>query len=388
MAARARDPARRMPPGGWAWDRWDRFSLHWNDSDDVGNDPWSVFIMAILNLHWRSTTFAFLMITACGWSGPSAMAETPRIQFDLPSVAPAFESTCGNGGREVSFDLVLSSLVVDLREGSPRERPPIDHLLVRCRLRDRLPIVDFAPRTELQSDFASPIAISNKQEKNKAFQMGIDAVYPPLGGGHLGADEKKTHSDSTQFERQPPMQAVVASGTTDRGRGVYFKLRWTSQQVLEGQKHFRLTVAVPPSWRGGLVDVSVVAHGREQPLFGAAKLKPIAGADFVVALHQEHDAEAAAIAVKLAQLDRTLAEYARGRAGSNSNAFAQFFQRVLMPEDQAGLGKNWYRRITHDQADPYLDEQIRSLPMPVRVAVLDYDQASRELQQLNQAESS
>jgi len=343
--------------------------------------------MAMHSDVWRSSVLVIGLLAASGSTSTEALADSPRIQFDMPSITSAVDTTCGSECNQVSFDLVLSSLVVDVRDGSPNQPPPIDHLLVRCSMRDASPIVDYSPRTELQSDFAGPIAIHNKQEKDDAVRLGVDAVYPPLGGATLSADEKVSKSDSTQFQRQPPMQAVVASGTTDRGRGVYFKLRWTAQQVLEGEKQFRISIAVPPTWRGGLVDVRVIAHGRERQLFGPPKLDTIASSRFVVAVHRQDDHEAASIARRLADLDRQLASYA-GRVSNGGGALSELFQRVFTPESKPQLPGRWYERLTRDSADPYFDKQIRALPMPVRVAVLDYDEANRKLKQLSGEESS
>jgi hypothetical protein len=173
---------------------------------------------------------------------------------------------------------------------------------------------------------------------------------------------------------------VIASGTTDRGRGVYFKLRWTTQQVLEGEKHFRLSVAVPESWRGGLVDVMVTANGVDRSLFGTAKLRPLATREFVIAVHQQNDPEAAAIALRLAHLDRELAMLSREHASSSPGGILQLWRRMI-PSD-AGHEKeapNWYRSITSGPSDPDTDKRIRSLPMPVRVAVIGYTEATREL---------
>ena len=79
-------------------------------------------------------------------------------------------------------------------------------------------------------------------------------------GGHIGGDDQIKNSDSTQYQKRAPQQAMIAAGTTDRGRGVYFKFRWTADQVLEGEKRFRWTVAVPESWRGGLIDVQIIGQ--------------------------------------------------------------------------------------------------------------------------------
>ena len=333
----------------------------------------------------RSAAIAILVLTAPLMATSDSRAGSPKIQFDMPAVTTAVDTSIAGDSREISFDLVVSSLIVDSIDEPLKKTPPIDHMLIRCGLRDRLPVVDFSPRTELQSDFAGPISITNKNEQSDSYGLSVDGTLQPFGRAHAGADESQKRSDSTQFQRQAPLQAVIASGTTDRGRGVYFKLRWTTQQVLEGEKHFRISFAVPESWRGGLVDVSVTANGLERSLFGPAKLKPVASRTFVVAVHQQNDPEAAEIAIRLAHLDQELTSFAKERRGSGSNPVTQFWRRVVQADSQRSSLAKWYQGVTSNQTDPYTDEQIQSLPMPVRVAVLGYTEAARELMELDDA---
>lgn len=339
--------------------------------------------------HYRTAIFAILTLAPQGFFAAATSAGAPAIQFDMPAVTTAFDTSLPGQSREVTFDLVVSTLVVGSIDDSSAGPPPVDHLLVRCSLRDRLPVVDFVPKTELQTDYAGPISITKKSEQADSFGLNIDGAVPYVGAGRVGTDDSTKLSDQTQFQRQAPMAAVIASGTTDRGRGVYFKLRWTTQQVLEGEKHFRISFAVPASWRGGLVDVSVTANGIERSLFGSSKSKKLAEREFVIAVYQQDDPEASEIAMRLAELDRELTRYAKRHAPSGSSALTQLWRRIL-PSENAKQGSEtsslspWYRGITTNQLDPYTDKRIQSLPMPVRVSVLGYTEAARELMELGE----
>ncbi|QEF96507.1 hypothetical protein Mal15_05350 [Stieleria maiorica] len=339
----------------------------------------------------RCVVTAALLITTHTLGSVDAPADAPKIQFDMPAVVVAQDTSLPGQatglprqGREVSVQLVLSSLIAGRVGVASQDAPPIDHLLVRCRMRDRLPVIDFAPKTELQSDFAGPISVTNKDEQSDSIGLNLDGVVPHVGAAHFGADESRKRSDSTEFQRQAPVQAVIASGTIDRGRGVYFKFRWTTQQVLEGEKLFRVSFAVPESWRGGLLEVSITAHGVDHSLFGSSKLRPRAQQDFVVAVHQQGDLQAADIALRLAHLDRKLAAFARQHPKSGSNPISQLWRRVVPPDADEPSESQWYQGITSNRLDPYTDQQIRSLPMQVRVAVLGYSNAARELLELGQ----
>ncbi|MEM6473813.1 MAG: hypothetical protein AAF802_29930, partial [Planctomycetota bacterium] len=252
----------------------------------------------------------------------------------------------------------------------------------RCRLRDRLPVVGFSPRTEVRSDYAGPISVTEKREKTEAFGLSMDGKYHPIAGAHLGADESSLQSDATQYQHNAPVQAVVASGTIDRGYGVYFKLRWTRGQVLEGEKHFQVTFAAPRSWRGGLLDVEVLATGIDRQFMGKPKVKSIAQEDFVVAVHEEQDAEAAMLATRLASLDRELRRHAEENH-EKPNAIRQLWRDLFDPKRaEAKRSDSWYHRLSSRRADPYVDREIRKLPMSVRVSVIDYSKAAERLASL------
>ncbi|OYP35975.1 hypothetical protein [Rhodopirellula sp. MGV] len=327
--------------------------------------------------------FVVLCVSQCqGVQCQTVLGNGPSVRFDMPAVVPAIDTGVSPSHREVTIAFPLSSLIVnDSSRGALV--PPIDHLLIRCSMRDQYPVVGFLPKTELETDYAGPIAVTQKRETSDNVGLNVDSAYHPFGAGHLGADSSDKDSNSSQYSKHAPMQAVVASGTTDRGRGVYFKLRWTSQQVLEGEKVFQVSFAVPNGWRGGLVDVSVVAKTTSKSLFREDKLEDLTSQQFVVAVHQESDMKAAALAMRLADLDHKLAEMSRSDVGAAT--LADWIRQTFVPmadrkSHREGSAK-WYRRVVDGDADPHMDKELAKLPMPVRVTVLDYADASRSLTQ-------
>jgi hypothetical protein len=258
------------------------------------------------------------------------------------------------------------------------EVPAISQWLVQCQPRDRsIWIVDYSPQTEALSDVASPIQVKNTTEEGKSMGIGLDGAYGHLARIHAAADQSQKQIQSVQFDRIAPVQAVTASGTINRGRGVYFKLRWTAQQVLEGEKTFRLTLKVPRHWRGGLVDVSVLAQGDRKSFGWERESMTMGKANFVVAVYREKDKEAEARAQALAQSEyalRVLAAKQRA-AESGSHSLPSMLRHVANKLDldfDRREDQNWLPRLLSGRADPHLDKQISKLPMRIRVAVLDY----------------
>lgn len=306
----------------------------------------------------------------------------------------------------VEVSLRLSSLVCGT------EMPQIDRWIVRCVPRDPdWQIIDYAPRTETASEFAGPIQVKETEDETRAFGLSTDAAPIHIKGafvgasGHMGYDQGEKHGRSTQFDRHAPLHAVTASGTIERGRGVYYKLRWTSTQVLEGEKEFKMTFAVPDGFRAGLVDVSVVAIGKPAANHGmsdAFSQIPVLGGDsdrmraigegrFVVAVHAEGDPVAWKTARSMVEAEISLRRQARGViAKSPATSLSTIIRHVAakFDVDRVDVHGDWIERLVFQNADPYNDPIIRKLPTELRVAALDYVDARRQLQTLSTRRSS
>jgi hypothetical protein len=293
----------------------------------------------------------------------------PVVRFDLPAVVAARPADADPSDPTlVTIPLRLSSMIE-----SPAA-PRIDQWLVRCQPRDNATsIADYAPRTEASSDLASPIQVKQTEEQTNAIGLSVDGAYGHLAHGKAGADLTKKNVNTLQFDRIAPQHTVIASGTINRGRGVYFKLRWTAQQVLDGEKSFQITLKVPSTWRGGLIDVAVVAQSQRKTFATwERESKTIGSANFVVAAYREGDLQAAAIAVALSEAELVLrsvaAEY-DAPTGVRS-LLRQVAMKFDLESDDPVDG--WVQRLIFDRADPRLDREICKLPMPTRLVVLDY----------------
>ena len=335
------------------------------------------------------TTYRVLMatatlVTAMGMPVAEVRGEAgdSMVYFDMPPLAKAIKKGESSPAEPmfVTVELKLSSMLA-----SP-DMPRIDQWLVRCQPRDpALSIADYSPRTELASEIEGPIQIKNTNEKSKSFGLSIDGAYGHLARLHSGFDQGNKDIDSVQLDRVAPVHAVTASGTINRGRGVYFKLRWTAQQVLEGEKVFHVTLRVPPTWRGGLLDVSVVAQSEHKSFPGwDSDAKTLGAANFVVASYLEGDATAYAKAQQLFEAENELRILAREledpgqlrmqHQAASIDCISSLLRHVAtkLDVDSDLTRRHWIDRLIADRADPHLDKEIQKLPMPLRVAVLDY----------------
>ncbi|WP_201767205.1 hypothetical protein, partial [Rhodopirellula sallentina] len=329
-------------------------------------------------------------------------SEPPVISFDLPATAVAVPVVCSHGndltmsdrGEPVEITLRLSSLV------SGSVFPEIDRWMIRCVPRDpSWRVVNYSPRTETASEYAGPIQVKRSDEDSQAFGMAVDVAHGAVANAHIGGDKGSKQSESVQFDRHAPLHAVTAAGTIERGRGVYYKLRWTSTQVLEGEKELKITFDVPAGFRSGLVDVSVVAFGRlpkknsvtdaisQIPVLGEDRgaVRPLGEGHFVVAVHAEGDPVAWHAARDFAAAEIALRSQARSvRATSPARSLSTLLRHVAakLDSDAVDVHSDWAERLIFANADPYTDPIIRRLPAEVRVVAIEYCDARRMVENL------
>jgi len=323
---------------------------------------------------------AILMITQGASS--SAMDHSAVVHFDMAPTAAASVDKSESGRVTLCVDLELSSMI-DLPEA-----PRIDQWLVRCQPRGHVAsIADYRPRTETDSDLASTIQVKQSEEKNHSLGIGVNGSYTHQLRANAGLDQTTRNVNSLQFDRIAPLHAVTASGTINRGRGVYFKLRWTSKQILEGQKMFQLVLDVPDAWRTGLIDVSVLAQSEQKSFAGWDRdSKTLGAANFVVAVYRKEDKQAGNQARKMANAEYDLRNLIlEQRPTQTATSLPNILQHVAskLEREPDPSSQRWLERLMLDQADPCLDKEIRKLPMALRLAVLNYAEARVDFEKLN-----
>ena len=137
-----------------------------------------------------------------------------------------------------------------------------------------LRVVDFWPATRLASDIAQQIETTTTTKRGRSIDGTLGGGLPvPYAGlvAHVspsinaGISGSETATEKTN--RLPPKQAIVVSGTSSEGRGVFFKIKRSSQTSLEGVHELAVTFAVPADWQGDEVRVGCSARGRRALLW-------------------------------------------------------------------------------------------------------------------------
>jgi hypothetical protein len=258
---------------------------------------------------------------------PSAFAEAPRVAFDMPfavacrDVTPADYPAAHPGYKLVEAKLEISSLLtagqekdltqyfirVEIPQGAAAGFPGATAGLssrgaARADESRIAPfIVDYLPKTQHEA-LASKVTSEKSTERAAALGINLSGKYELLTmpGPSAGLGQKK--SSSVKTELLPPLETVAASGTLSRGSSLFFKIKSTPRNLLEGTRDYALVLRVPAAWRADYVRVHCEAEGIRRGVVSTFDEELSCGQrDFLVALYQDGDETARQIAENFAR---------------------------------------------------------------------------------------
>ncbi len=300
------------------------------------------------------------------------LASSLAVQFDVQPLVPAIELAADSllrqmpESRLVQIKLDISTIVPPEFEGT------LDETTIKLITRKAfVQVADYWPRTEMYSSITTPLSVAEDYDRVRQAAIQGAAAYPGLGSASGHAYFHDNLRRDVHYEQQAPMQLLSAAGTFDRRGGVYFKLRSTPHVALEGSRSFLLTLEVPTTWRGDVLEFQAVAYGRKNAESNHGR-KQIGDDRFMIAVYNEGDGEAAEYAMKFVQQQSKLRNVAR--------QFATTIEKRAYPTPVHKLGQvlDIYEPLVPDH---YLDEWMfgsatkqpnSRLPVDLRVAMLDF----------------
>lgn len=335
-------------------------------------------------------------------AGSAAIAQP--VQFDLPQLVSAVPVACtavdGDDHRLVHFDLTLSIIV----DSFPA--PTIDQLVVDVNPQGGTAmVVDYAPRTELASQYNGDIEVLHSEEQNRLVTLSLQSQHPGVVSGGLTGTQGQKQAESLKYQRVAPLHLIAASGTTQRGRAVYFKFRSTDRQIIEGERTLGVTLRVPQDWQGELIDVQITADSQSSGLstqvaswagLGTSPQR-VGAARFLVAAYRSDCVTARSAARDLSAAESQLRrEVQRLQSVASTSGTDEVPSGTLWTPVARGLDWNRSQRQELARAaslalhralagtlDVHADRSLRGLPVDTRAALVEYDRVRRRFLQLN-----
>jgi hypothetical protein len=233
-------------------------------------------------------------------------------------------------------------------------------------------IHDFRPQTTTHSSYAGNLNVESTDEKLRSLGLAATgAVEPVKLTGNANLSSK--NGEKVRYELLPPLETLTASGTLERGTGVYFKMKSSPQHTLEGSRDFVAVLRVDEKWRGGLVAVQAQAFRKSGKLAGDAH--------FLLALHLANDPNAKDAAERLLVAEALLRKLAKHLAKDiKNNSLPTVAHRLghSLSVVDAKIDKDWLDQVVFS-ADSTEVRGYARLPRRVREATQAFARARREL---------
>jgi hypothetical protein len=241
-------------------------------------------------------------------------------------------------------------------------------------------VYDYFPRTMLDTRLAGNLNVQLQENQRSSLNFDASGYYKALTGAYLTGAFQNEHTLQAQFQMLPPRELVLAAGTVQRGKGVYFKLRATSQTTMEGAKVFAVIARVPRYWRGDLARIRCEAHGKADTLFGAIEGNgTLSSQEFLVALYLAGDVLAQSQAERLISAEAHLRQIAHQQHKAiQRDSTPKILRKVgiASPAIPADWLQGWV-------FGPAKKEIAAQLPSAVREVAYRYAQARSDLHRLN-----
>jgi hypothetical protein len=280
--------------------------------------------------------------TGPGLAATSAAADEDCVRFDTLATVVACDVTPAEMAFEIPDQRLVQIVIpVSTRIGCPTNLPVMQMQIEVMAVGSTSVIIDYAPRTSMYSGIDGPITVESRKETST--NLGFDAGTSLSDAVRLTAKAGTGHTNgySEHYQRIPEQQLLLASGTLERGRGVYFKFNQSPQTTLEGGHEISVTLRVPLTWRGGMFRVDCRAVAARENLFGKQAGLPAGSASFLVATWLKGDLGAQAVVNQYSELESRFRNFAASwQQNQNKNAsrdpISQLFGGKPSP-----LPENW-----------------------------------------------
>lgn len=125
-------------------------------------------------------------------------------------------------------------------------------------------VSDYAPQSQTTSDWAGEISSESVQNKNFVLNSNLSAGLPGYGTAGFLLNSTNHENTVSRQSLKAPLTAVVTSGLSQRGRGVFFRFTNSRETIIEGGQKLQFVLDVPPTWQGDLLRIHCVARNAEQ----------------------------------------------------------------------------------------------------------------------------
>jgi hypothetical protein len=284
-------------------------------------------------------------------TGKLALAAETHVAFDIPDRIECRDVTpekCAADHPTLKVIEAKFRISASFIEGS--EESVVDFVYMISSPEMRMKIQDYLPNTTLESTLADDqIEVSDTAENSSTAGEDAHVAYHVLTLGTTKSQTaKKTESD--KYKRIVSKALVLASGTTNREHGVFFKLRPSKGASLEGGKEFTFLAIVPKTWRGDWCNVVCAARASKKSFY-ATKVT-IAGVEQAhVGLYLTGDREASDLADALCRVQEANGGVLSKQLAKEAAHLVESMHAATTPHHAISHYDEWLHNAAHFKFD-------------------------------------
>ncbi|MEL7499291.1 MAG: hypothetical protein AAFN77_16915 [Planctomycetota bacterium] len=213
------------------------------------------------------------------------------------------------------------------------------------------PLVDYAPKTQTTSKIIGPVGIESHRDRKHGIGLNLSGKYESYLNGSLNGNWSDHNSTTKRYDEVPQHDVLIASGTSHRGTGAFFRFHPSHQETLEGGRELAIAFRVPQTWRAGVLKVECRAVGTKRSL--AWKEEINIGRAFVVPVYLDGDDEARESAVALVRAEQQLRKSWQQRRTKKRKPVSVF---SFAEQNESQPPANWVDFLIQSGDDNYLEK--------------------------------
>lgn len=232
-------------------------------------------------------------------------ANDSAIEFDVPAMLPVHE-LIAVGVPPVTNYKVIEIVIPVTAEIRPRDRANVDEFRIDVAWsRHAFPVADYGPKSQMVSAIAGNVAVESTNDSTAGIGLSGSSNRLEFATVTGNLNLSKQTSQRRTYQEIPQHLPVIASGTTQRGTGAFFRFHCSRTESLEGGRDVVVAYRVTRDWRGGVLKVQCRALGQRK-IFNAIPDDINEGRAFVVPVYLDGDAEARVMATEFVTAEQSL----------------------------------------------------------------------------------
>lgn len=291
-----------------------------------------------------------------------AAANDSVVRFDAPAmIAVRPVAPERSHEAEASSEKVIELLVPVTSEIGMKDRGNISSFRFDIVWNQQsYPLVSYSPKTQTVSDIEGLIDVEKNEDQAKGIGGTLNGRFPEMVSGSIKADLSSRTGSTIKYHERPRQEVLVASGTINRGCGVFFRFHPSKQTTLEGGRDLVIAFRVPNTWSGGVIKLKCSVTGKRR-IIGSWSDSFEESCMFVIPIYLEGDDQARAAARDFVDSETRLRinwDQLQNRVTDGSS----YLHRLSRSEDLQSLPPQWAHRLIQSGKDEYLEKYRSDLP--------------------------